>query len=108
MQQHPATLRAMQALGPYLAGARPAGLISPHNEGLNATANAGLRLTAPIFLMRLGNLPFFLLCLRVVMAVPGDVLERPLAFWRSHYSRCYQRCWRMLDWRLVTWPWCWV
>lgn len=63
--QHPPLSRAMQALGPYLAGARPAGLISPHNEGLNAMANAG-HIDRTIFLMRLGNLPFFLLACCVV------------------------------------------
>jgi hypothetical protein len=63
--QHPPLSRAMVALGPYLAGARPAGFQIAEDEGYAAIARSG-NVDRTIFLMRLGNLPFFLLACLVV------------------------------------------
>src|SRR5215472_15610690 len=63
--QHGPLSRALQALGPYLAGARPFGLPVRRDETLAVLAHSG-NVDRMIFLMRLGNLPFFLLaCLTV-------------------------------------------
>jgi hypothetical protein len=63
--QHPPLSRAMQALGPYLAGVRPAGRTNPHDDALDAIAKVG-HFDRIVFLMRLGNLPFFILACYVV------------------------------------------
>ena len=63
--QNPPLARAMEALGPYLAGARPTGLSVMREEGLAIIAQAG-NFDRTIFLMRLGNLPFFLMACVVV------------------------------------------
>lgn len=63
--EHPPLSRAVQALGPYLAGARPHGFTEAHDQG-NAILAASRRVDSMVFLMRLGNLPFFLLACGVV------------------------------------------
>jgi len=63
--EHPPLSRAVQALGPYLAGARPRGFSEPHDQGNAILAYSG-QVDRMIFLMRLGNLPFFLLACLVV------------------------------------------
>ena len=65
--QHPPLSRALQALGPYLAGLRPAGMPDPQQEGLAILAHSR-NFDQTVFLMRLGNLPFFLLACCVVAA----------------------------------------
>ena len=65
--QHAPLSRALQALGPYLAGARPIGLPVMRDETLAVLAQSG-NFDRMVFLMRLGNLPFFLLaCLTVCL-----------------------------------------
>jgi hypothetical protein len=56
--QHPPLSRMMEALGPYLSGVRPQGLTS-NPEGIAEIASSG-NVARTIFLLRLGNLPFFL------------------------------------------------
>lgn len=63
--QNPPLSRAAQALGPYLAGARPYGFYEFHDRGLAIIAHSG-NFDRTVFLMRLGNLPFFLLACLVV------------------------------------------
>ncbi|MDQ1452903.1 MAG: hypothetical protein QOK38_2769, partial [Acidobacteriaceae bacterium] len=53
--QDPPLSRMMQALGPWLAGARPQGIQRTSVEGLSVIANSG-HVNRTIFLMRLGNL----------------------------------------------------
>jgi hypothetical protein len=63
--EQPPFSRALQALGPYLAGAHPTGRHDPRAEGLAILAESG-NFDRTVFLMRLGNLPFFLLACCVV------------------------------------------
>jgi hypothetical protein len=63
--QHPPLARAMVALGPYLAGARPIGIPNGQDEGYEVISRSG-NIDRTIFLMRLGNLPFFVLACWVV------------------------------------------
>jgi hypothetical protein len=63
--QDPPLSRVMQALGPWLAGARPQGIPRTSVEGLSVISNSG-HVSRTIFLMRLGNLPFFVLACLVV------------------------------------------
>jgi len=65
--QNPPLARAMLALGPYLDGSRPLGLSKMHPEGLAILAQSR-DFDRTVFLMRLGNLPFFLLACLVVCA----------------------------------------
>lgn len=58
--QHPPLSRALQALGPYLTGARPLGSLKKEDAGYAEIAGSG-NVNRTIVLMRLGNLPFFLL-----------------------------------------------
>src|SRR5208337_4517147 len=58
--QNPPLARAAIALGPYLDGSRPFDLPKMHVEGIAILAHSP-NLDRTIFLMRLGNLPFFLL-----------------------------------------------
>ncbi len=76
--QNPPLARAAQALGPYLAGARPTGLLNMREEGIAILANSGNfdRIT---FLMRLGNLPFFLIACLVVCAWTWQAFGKPAA-----------------------------
>ena len=66
----------MQALGPYLAGVRPAGRANPHDDALDAIAKVG-HFDRILFLMRLGNLPFFILACHVV-CVWGRTFGAPI------------------------------
>jgi dolichyl-phosphate-mannose--protein O-mannosyl transferase len=65
--QHPPLARAMEALGPYLDGSRPFGLFDMREEGLTILAHSR-NFNHTVSLMRLGNLPFFLLACLVVCA----------------------------------------
>ncbi len=75
--EHPPLPRAMEALGPYLIGARPVDIRSANDDGLVALARTG-QVNRAIFLMRLGNLPFFLLACLVV-GLWGNKFGRPTA-----------------------------
>jgi hypothetical protein len=70
--QNPPLARGLQALGPYLAGVRSVGLPDGAMEGL-AILDRSSSFSRTVFLMRLGNLPFFLLGCLVV------------AVWARHY-----------------------
>jgi hypothetical protein len=75
--QHPPLSRMMEALGPYLIGVRPADLSDPVDNALTPIARSG-QVERVVFLMRLGNLPFFLLsCL--VVGIWGNMFGRPMA-----------------------------
>jgi hypothetical protein len=63
--QNPPLARAAIALGPYLDGLRPFDLPKMHAEGIAILAHSS-NLDRTVFLMRLGNLPFFLLACLVV------------------------------------------
>jgi hypothetical protein len=76
--QHPPLSRMMQALGPYLAGARPLGNPTPALEGISVLARTG-NIDRTIFLMRLGNLPFFLLACLVVCGWSWHTFGKPIA-----------------------------
>lgn len=76
--QNPPLSRAMQALGPYLDGARPAGLSDGAMEGL-AILDRSPDFNRTVFLMRLGNLPFFLLGCFVVAMWAEHSFGRPTA-----------------------------
>jgi Dolichyl-phosphate-mannose-protein mannosyltransferase len=76
--QHPPLSRMLQALGPYLAGARPSGNSVRNLEGLSAIARSG-NADRIIFLMRLGNLPFFVLACLVVCGWSWHTFGRPVA-----------------------------
>ena len=65
--EQPPLARAMQALGPYLDGSRPSGLSNSYDEALAILAHSH-NFDRTVFLMRLGNLPFFLLACLVVCA----------------------------------------
>ena len=67
----------MQALGPYLIGVRPTGLTLDQGAGVTAIARSG-HVDWVIFLMRLGNLPFFLAACFVVAAW-GNIFSRSIA-----------------------------
>src|SRR5450631_379869 len=71
--------RAMVALGPYLAGARPTGRSQyKRAEGLEIIANSG-NFDRIVFLMRLGNLPFLLLASLVVCAWSWQMFDKSVA-----------------------------
>jgi MFS family permease len=76
--QHPPLSRMLQALGPYLAGARPLGLPTMEKEGLSVIARSG-NVDRTVFLMRLGNLPFFLVACLVVCGWSWHTFGRPVA-----------------------------
>lgn len=76
--QHPPLSRMMEALGPYLLGARPSGLPGPNGEGVSVIAHSG-NVNRTIFLMRLGNLPFFLLACLVVGGWSWHAFGKPIA-----------------------------
>jgi len=75
---HPPLSRLFQALGPYLAGARlpnqPGSLLHP----LDLIALTG-HVERTIFLMRLGNLPFFILACLVVCGWSWHAFGKPIA-----------------------------
>jgi Dolichyl-phosphate-mannose-protein mannosyltransferase len=74
----PPLSRIMQALGPWLAGARPLGIARTSVEGLSVIASSG-HVNRTIFLMRLGNLPFFLLACLVVFEWSRRAFGKPTA-----------------------------
>jgi hypothetical protein len=76
--QNPPLSRALQALGPYLAGVRPVGLSDGAMEGLAILEHSG-NFTRTVFLMRLGNLPFFLLACFVVAKWAQHSFGKPVA-----------------------------
>jgi hypothetical protein len=76
--QNPPLARAAQALGPYVAGARPGGLSVMREEGLTIIAQSG-NFNRTIFLMRLGNLPFFLMACLVVCSWSWHTFGKPVA-----------------------------
>lgn len=76
--QDPPLSRVMQALGPWLAGARPQGIPRTSVEGLSVIASTG-HVDRTIFLMRLGNLPFFLLACLVVCVWSWRAFGKPTA-----------------------------
>lgn len=75
--QHPPLSRMMQALGPYFIGVRPIDIPGMKEQGLAAMAHSG-QVDRVVFLMRLGNLPFFLLACLVV-GLWGNKFGRPVA-----------------------------
>jgi hypothetical protein len=75
--EHPPLPRMMEALGPYIIGARPVEMTFANDDGLVAIARTG-KVDRTIFLMRLGTLPFFLLACLVV-GIWGNVFGRPVA-----------------------------
>jgi hypothetical protein len=78
LREQPPLARAMQALGPYLDGARLGGL--PHTqEGRLALLARSRSFDRTVFLMRLGNLPFFLLACLVVCAWSWWMFGKPVA-----------------------------
>ncbi len=76
--QHAPLSRAFQALGPYLAGARPTGLTVPSDESYSILSRVG-NINRIIFLMRLGNLPFFVLACLVVCGWTWHTFGKPVA-----------------------------
>jgi hypothetical protein len=75
---HPPLARAFEALGPYLDGSRPFGLSRTREEGLTILAHSRA-FDRTVFLMRLGNLPFFLLACLVVCAWAWRMFGKPIA-----------------------------
>jgi hypothetical protein len=76
--QHAPLSRAFQAVGPYLAGARPTGLTVPSEESYSILSRVG-NINRTIFLMRLGNLPFFVLACLVVCGWAWHTFGKPVA-----------------------------
>jgi hypothetical protein len=76
--QDPPLSRIMQALGPWVAGARPQGIPRTSVEGLSVIANSG-HVNRTIFLMRLGNLPFFVVASLVVCGWAWRAFGKPMA-----------------------------
>ncbi|MGB8888135.1 MAG: phospholipid carrier-dependent glycosyltransferase [Candidatus Korobacteraceae bacterium] len=76
--QLPPLSRALQSIGPYLAGARPTGLPVMREEGLSIIAHSG-SFNRTVFLMRLGNLPFFLIGCLVVCWWSWHTFGKPIA-----------------------------
>jgi hypothetical protein len=78
LREQPPLARAMQALGPYLDGSRLSGL--PHTQEGRLTLLARSRsFDRTVFLMRLGNLPFFLLACLVVCVWSWRMFGKPVA-----------------------------
>jgi hypothetical protein len=76
--EQPPLARAMQALGPYLDGSRPSGLAATYDEGMTILTHSR-HFERTVFLMRLGNLPFFLLACLVVCAWSWHMFDKPVA-----------------------------
>jgi hypothetical protein len=76
--QHPPLSRGLQALGPYLAGARPIALPNKEDVGYAEIAGSG-NVGRTIILMRLGNLPFFLLACVAVCCWSWHSFGKPVA-----------------------------
>ncbi|MFZ0743610.1 MAG: hypothetical protein WAM85_04350 [Terracidiphilus sp.] len=75
---HPPLTRFMQALGPYLAGVRPPSLSGTTELSLNSIAFSG-HIQRTIFLMRLGNLPFYILACLVVCGWSWYAFGKPIS-----------------------------
>ena len=75
---HPPLSRMMQALGPYLSGIRPPNLSGSAQLSLNSIALTG-HVERTIFLMRLGNLPFYILACLVVCGWSWHAFGKPIA-----------------------------
>ncbi len=65
--ENPPIARAVIAIGPYLSGMRPIGRLEARNEGMMLLSRFG-HFDRIVFLLRLGNLPFFLLACLIVAA----------------------------------------
>ncbi len=76
--EHPPLSRAAEALGPYLAGARPIHLSDAHAQGQAILVLSG-NYDRTIFLMRSGNLAFFLLACVVVFCWSSYAYGRAVA-----------------------------
>lgn len=76
--ENPPVARAVLALGPYLAGGRPVGKSDIREEGRAILDRSG-NVDRTVFLMRLGNLPFFLLACLVVCCWSWQTFGRPVA-----------------------------
>jgi Dolichyl-phosphate-mannose-protein mannosyltransferase len=76
--ENPPLARAVLALGPYLAGSRPVGEGIIREEGLAILARSG-NVQRTVFLLRLGNLPFFLLACLVVFGWSWKMFGRSVA-----------------------------
>jgi hypothetical protein len=77
--EQPPLSRAVEALGPYLAGARPqAGFSRMTDEGYAIIVRSG-NIDRTIFLMRLGNLSFFLLACVVICVWASRAFGKPVA-----------------------------
>ena len=75
---NPPLSRAMQALGPYLTGSRFVSGLGQHHAGLAILAGSR-NVDRTIFLMRLGNLPFFVLACLVVCTWSWQMFGKPVA-----------------------------
>ena len=77
--EQPPLSRSLVALGPYLAGARPqAGFSRMTDEGYAIIVRSG-NIDRTIFLMRLGNLSFFLLACVVICIWASRAFGKPVA-----------------------------
>ncbi len=75
---HPPLSRMMQAIGPYLAGVRLPNLSGFAQFSINSIALSG-QVQRTIFLMRLGNLPFYILACLVVCGWSWYAFGKPVA-----------------------------
>ena len=78
LREQPPLSRALQALGPYLDGSRLSGLHHTQQDRVSLLARSR-SFDRTVFLMRLGNLPFFLLACLVVCAWSWRMLGKPVA-----------------------------
>lgn len=76
--ENPPVARAVLAVGLYLTGMRPAGKSEARLEGLALLAQSK-NFDRSVFLMRMGNLPFFLLACLVVAAWSWHSFGKPVA-----------------------------
>lgn len=77
--EQPPLSRVFQALGPYLAGARPQPGFPFMTEEAYAIITRSGNSDRTIFLMRLGNLPFFLLACAVICVWASRAFGKPVA-----------------------------
>jgi hypothetical protein len=76
--ENPPVTRAVLALGPFLTGSRSVGEGIIREEGLAILARSG-NVQRTVFLLRLGNLPFFLLACLVVFGWSWKMFGKPVA-----------------------------
>jgi hypothetical protein len=76
--ENPPLARSLLALGPYLAGGRPAIGRNVGSKAMAILAHSG-NVERTVFLMRLGNLPFFLLACLVVFYWSRHMFGSPVA-----------------------------